>query len=65
MPVGRFSAAHWQAHVLANLPFYSLLLPIFLDLTRSRVSFRCDESLEDLKKVPAMAPLLRYHPRMV
>ncbi len=48
---GRFSKAQWQAHVLANLPFYSLLLPLFLDLVRCRVSFRCDESLEDLEMV--------------
>ncbi|KAK9917041.1 hypothetical protein WJX75_000269 [Coccomyxa subellipsoidea] len=51
---GRFSKAQWQAHVLANLPFYSLLLPLFLEFTRSRVSFRCDESLEDLKRVLAI-----------
>ena len=37
--------------MLANLPFYSLLLPLFLEFTRSRVSFRCDESLEGLKRV--------------
>ena len=48
---GRFSKGQWQAHVLANLPFYSLLLPLFLDFVRSRVSFRCDESLEDLERV--------------
>ncbi|BDA48624.1 hypothetical protein COCOBI_12-3050 [Coccomyxa sp. Obi] len=59
---GRFSKAQWQAHVLANLPFYSLLLPLFLDFVRSRVSFRCDESLEDLERVLvifAQSPELR------
>jgi hypothetical protein len=50
-PQGTFSKELWRAHVLANLPFYCLLLPLFLDITRSRVSFRSDESLEDLRKV--------------
>ena len=61
-PSGRFSSEMWRAHVLSNIPFYSLLLPLFLDLTRTRVSFRSDESLEDLKKVsPCLSnPLLPY-----
>jgi hypothetical protein len=50
-PSGRFSLELWRAHVLSNVPFYSLLLPLFLDLTRTRVSFRSEECLEDLKKV--------------
>ena len=49
-PAGRYSAQLWQAHVLANLPFYSRLLPLFLSRLRARVSSRCDESLEDLRK---------------
>eukprot|EP00884_Botryococcus_braunii_P012995 jgi/Botrbrau1/21697/Bobra.43_1s0093.1 len=43
--------AEWQAHVLANIPFYSLLMPAFLDLTLSRVSSRGDSALADLLKV--------------
>lgn len=60
---GRFSKAQWQAHVLANLPFYSLLLPLFLEFTRSRVSFRCDESLEGLKRV--RPPMLSFSAGML
>lgn len=41
----------WRQHVLANLPMYSMLLPLYLDLARSRVSNRCEETLVDLKRV--------------
>ncbi len=58
---GRFSGAQWQSHVLANMPFYSLLLPLFLEFTRSRVSFRCDESLEGLKRVRPSALYILQH----
>jgi hypothetical protein len=41
----------WRQHVLANLPMYSLLLPLYLDLACSRVSNRSEETLVDLKRV--------------
>ena len=47
---GRY-AREWQAHVLANLPFYELLPPQFLALTRSRVSSQGDAALADVLKV--------------
>jgi hypothetical protein len=53
-PVGRYSGQLWQAHVLANLPFYSRLLPLLLNRLRARASSRCDESLEDLRRARAL-----------
>ncbi|KAK9831540.1 hypothetical protein WJX81_007383 [Elliptochloris bilobata] len=47
---GRYTR-EWQAHVLANLPFYELLLPRFLALTRARVSSQGDTALADVLKV--------------
>ena len=44
-------AAVWESHVLANVPFYTVLLPLFLDLLRRRVSSRGDAALTDLVKV--------------
>ncbi|KAK9815560.1 hypothetical protein WJX72_005838 [[Myrmecia] bisecta] len=62
----RFVAREWQAHVLANLPFYSLLLPQFLELTLGRVSSHGDAALAELLKVlnvfvaaPELGDLLR------
>ena len=43
--------AVWESHVLANVPFYTVLLPLFLDLLRRRVSSRGDAALTDLVKV--------------
>lgn len=43
----------WQTHVLANLPFYELLMPRFLALTRERVSSQGDAALADVLKVHA------------
>ena len=50
-PAGRFSLQLWRQHVLANLPMYSILVPLYLDLARSRVSSRCEETLIDMKRV--------------
>ena len=50
-PAGRFSLQLWRQHVLANLPMYSMLVPLYLDLARSRVSSRCEETLIDMKRV--------------
>lgn len=52
-----YDAAEWQAHVLCNLPFYSLLFPSFLDLTLSRVSSRGESSVADLLKVRTLTRL--------
>ena len=37
--------------MLANLPMYSMLLPLYFTLARSRVSSRCEETLVDLRRV--------------
>ena len=50
-PAGRFSLQLWRQHVLANLPMYSILVSLYLDLARSRVSSRCEETLIDMKRV--------------
>ena len=57
---GRYSR-EWQAHVLANLPFYELLMPRFLALTRERVSSQGDAALADVLKVTGDLTLFRYH----
>ena len=41
----------WESHVLSNLPFYTALFPLFLDLLRTRVSSRGDAAISDLIKV--------------
>ena len=55
-PAGRFSLQLWRQHVLANLPMYSILVPLYLDLARSRVSSRCEETLIDMKRVGSSSP---------
>ena len=65
-PAGRFSLELWRHHVLANLPMYSMLLPLYLALARSRVSSRCEETLVDLRRVSSSlhaAPAPVSHPR--
>ena len=52
---GRYGR-EWQAHVLANLPFYELLPPRFLALMRARVSSQGDAALADVLKVRCAAP---------
>ena len=47
----------WEAHVLANVPFYAVLLPLFLALLRSRVSTQGNAALADLAKVKKPLPL--------
>lgn len=58
--------AEWETHVLANLPLWRILLPIFLDRMLSRVSSQGDAALADLHHVlkvlqsaPALAALLK------
>lgn len=41
----------WEHHVLANLPFYLDLVPMFLELSVSRVAARGETSVQDLVKV--------------
>lgn len=59
-PAGRFSLQAWRPHVLANLPMYSMLLPLYLDLARARASSRCEETLIDLKRVPFCIPSIPH-----
>ncbi|KAG2501874.1 hypothetical protein HYH03_000372 [Edaphochlamys debaryana] len=44
----------WRSHVLAHLPFYSLLLPQFVSLSLSRLKYRPDVALRDLDRVLAV-----------
>uniref|UniRef100_A0A7S2VW20 Uncharacterized protein n=1 Tax=Chlamydomonas chlamydogama TaxID=225041 RepID=A0A7S2VW20_9CHLO len=41
----------WRQHVLAHLPFYTILIPHFIELTYARMAFRCDAALRDLLRV--------------
>ncbi|PNW82237.1 hypothetical protein CHLRE_06g278126v5 [Chlamydomonas reinhardtii] len=44
----------WRNHVLAHLPFYTVLLPQFVSLTLSRLKYRPDSALRDLDRVLAV-----------
>ncbi|KAG2445175.1 hypothetical protein HYH02_008643 [Chlamydomonas schloesseri] len=44
----------WRSHVLAHLPFYTVLLPQFVSLTLSRLKYRPDSALRDLDRVLAV-----------
>ena len=41
----------WEVHVLANLPMWTVLLPLFLDQSLARVSSCGDAALSDLLSV--------------
>ena len=46
-----FQLGQWEGHILSSLPFYMLLLPLLLELIRSRVSTQAAKALQDLAKV--------------
>ncbi|CAD7698243.1 unnamed protein product [Ostreobium quekettii] len=51
----------WEPHVLANLPFYCILVPLFVQFTWNRMSYRPDTAIRDLVRVLsalAASPLL-------
>ena len=50
-PAIQVSTHGWENHVLANHPFYASLLPMFVDLLRSRISTRGDGALRHFCKV--------------
>lgn len=41
----------WESHVLSNLPFYSLLLPLFLEMCVARLEVRGESAAQDLVTV--------------
>ncbi len=47
-----FSLGEWQVHVLANMPFFTLLLPMFLELEASRLAAGSRPDSQELLKVP-------------
>lgn len=49
--VPQFQLGQWEGHILSSLPFYMLLLPLLLELIRSRVSSQATPALKDLAKV--------------
>jgi hypothetical protein len=62
---GRYGP-EWEAHVLSNLPFYLALVPLFLELSLSRVAARGESAVQDvvtvvgaLEAAPALVDLLR------
>lgn len=48
-----FILGEWQLHVLANVPFYSLLLPLLLDLEASRLAAGSRPDSQELLQVRA------------
>ena len=51
--VPHFQLGQWEGHILASLPFYMLLLPLLLNLLKSRAS---KQALRDLAKVTPECP---------
>lgn len=56
----------WEAHVLANIPFYLELLPLYLERSISRVSVRGETAVQDVVRVmgvleaaPSLVDMLR------
>ena len=49
--VPQFHLGQWEGHILSSLPFYMLLLPLLLQLIKSRVSTQAAKALQDLAKV--------------
>ena len=45
-PQGRYTP-EWRHHVLSHLPFYTILLPKFLELTYGRLGYRSDAAVMD------------------
>ncbi len=39
--------AEWRGHVLAHLPFYTILVPRFVELVYARLSFRGDAAASE------------------
>lgn len=50
-----YSSDLWEAHVLSNVPFYLILIPLFLERCVSRVSMRGESAVQDVMRV--IAPL--------
>ena len=46
-----YSGRLWQAHVLANLPFYCVLVPVFAEVTLIRIRANGDSSAANCLKV--------------
>ena len=42
--------AEWADHVLAHLPFYLVLFPLFLDLVTQNASFAAQQAAKHLKR---------------
>ncbi|KAK9861773.1 hypothetical protein WJX84_002738 [Apatococcus fuscideae] len=51
-----FELDEWQVHVLANMPFFSLLLPLLLDLEASRLAAGSRPDSQDLLKALSVFP---------
>ena len=42
--------AEWADHVLAHLPFYLVLFPLFLDLVTQNAAFAAQQAAKHLKR---------------
>lgn len=56
MAGGSYSGRLWQTHVLANLPFYSVLVPVFAEVSLMRIRAQGDAQAACLLKVRALSP---------
>ncbi|MEW5297300.1 MAG: hypothetical protein WDW36_000517 [Sanguina aurantia] len=50
-PTAACYTPEWRPHVLSHLPFYTILLPAFLELTLARLPAKADPALQDLLQV--------------
>lgn len=57
---GGYNGRLWQTHVLSNLPFYSVLVPVFAEVSLMRMRSQGDAQAACLLKVRA----LRNRPRV-
>ncbi len=51
VPAQRRYSAAWEVHVLSNLPFFTVLLPLFLQQSVVRVEVRGESSVQDVVNV--------------
>jgi hypothetical protein len=50
MQPARYTRA-WKAHVWSHLPFYTILLPAFLELSYSQTAYNCTSALNSVYRV--------------
>ena len=54
MAASGYNGRLWQTHVLSNLPFYSVLVPVFAEVSLMRMRSQGDSQAACLLKVRAL-----------